>query len=211
MARRDTRGLILEVSLDLFNRQGEPNVTTNLIALEADISPGNLYYHFRSKDDIALDLFKRFLGELQPLLHADPDEFSGVEELWLRLHLIYETMGRYRFVYRNLGDLMVRLPDLGKALGGLLQRKAQMLHSVLQQLSSARAKQLGQAQRHALVENLLLAMTYWIPYAELRNQAAPDDGSVLSDAVSRTLMQIAPYLEDQAGRDLVELAESYLA
>ncbi len=61
-----TRDRILECALQLFNQQGEPNVSTLEIANELGISPGNLYYHFHGKEPLVLGLFERFEEALMP-------------------------------------------------------------------------------------------------------------------------------------------------
>src|SRR4029079_6294833 len=94
---RRTRERILETALALFNRFGEPHVTTGHIADELNISPGNLYYHFRNKDDIIGDLYAALEAKIAPLTAIPPDRAPHVDDLWLLLHLLFERMREYRF------------------------------------------------------------------------------------------------------------------
>ena len=97
---RRTRERILALALQLFNDFGEPNVTTSNIAEEMNISPGNLYYHFRNKDDIINCLFSDFEKEMDAMLSA-PREAATVEDAWFFLHTLYELIWRYRFFYQD--------------------------------------------------------------------------------------------------------------
>src|SRR5438067_7598567 len=94
---RRTRERILETALALFNQLGEPHVTTADIADEINISPGNLYYHFRNKDDIIGELYVAFDRSVAPLLAGPSERAADVEDLCLFLHLLFERMWQYRF------------------------------------------------------------------------------------------------------------------
>src|SRR5262245_49163997 len=119
---RRTRERILETSLELFNRLGEPNVTTGDIAHEMNISPGNLYYHFRNKGEIVGELWAAYEARIEPLLTVPVNRRIDVEDLWLLLHLLFEQMWAYRFIYRDLDDLASRSRRIGSRIGALLRR-----------------------------------------------------------------------------------------
>lgn len=209
MARRDTHELILTTSLALFNARGEPNVSTNEIALEAEISPGNLYYHFHNRDEIALELFKRYLLEVSPLLEPG-GEAPALEDITLRLHLLFETMGRYRFIYRDLADLYARVENLRQAMNGLLGRKEAALHRLVGRLRDEELMVIASGDEEALVANALVQMTFWIAYAQVRDAKGLEDGSALAAAAARVLHLFIPYLAEPAADGFRRLARAYM-
>ena len=209
MARRDTRELVLATSLALFNEFGEANVSTNHIADEAGISPGNLYYHFRNKDDIALELFKRYLVQVQPTLELEESATHEIEDLWLRLHLRFEAMGRYRFLFRDLNDLCSRIRNLRRALTGLLAMQRETLIRLISGLRKSGAMSIGEHESEVLADNILLVMTYWIPFAEVRGDPGLADGRALSAAVARVLHLVLPYLREPEAGQVRALAQAY--
>ena len=118
---RNTRERILDSALLLFNEHGEPHVPTNRIADELEISPGNLHYHFRTKADLIQALFERFEHRMLELLATPEAREIHIEDIWLFLHLVFETIGEYRFLYRDLSDLCARVRSVHQRFQAIIK------------------------------------------------------------------------------------------
>jgi AcrR family transcriptional regulator len=212
---RRTPQRILETSLALFNRFGEPHVTTADIADELNISPGNLYYHFRNKDDIIGGLYEALEADVAPLLALPDRRAAGVEDLWLLLHLLFERMREYRFFYRDLDEITSRNRKIAARFADLTRRGENTVIELCRGLVAAGEMRASQRELAALASNVTLVSTYWMSYqrigAHRGGDAGSDDNAVSLDrAAYQVLALIAPYLVGD-GRALIErLGESYL-
>jgi len=211
MTKRNTRELILETSLKLFNELGEPNVTTNHIADEADISPGNLYYHFHHKQDIVLDLFKRFAMQLEPLIDVPTALSLEAEDLWFQLHLSFELKGHYRFLYRNFTDIAGRIPNLDRAFRGLFRRERQAAANLISGLEHRGVMHINEIEKDLLLDNLMLALIYWIPFSEVLDPQVQKGGRIQVRAIAGVLQMVTPYLAQPERDHFAELTHHYLS
>ncbi|MDJ0918122.1 MAG: TetR/AcrR family transcriptional regulator [Woeseiaceae bacterium] len=122
MARPNTRTRILVTSLVMFNEHGEANTTTNDIADETDISPGNLHYHFRKKSDLVDALIAEFQADvrevLQPPGQDESAQDSAIDEFWGFVQLLIEVLAAYRFLIRDTETMVERYPQVAKAIRG---------------------------------------------------------------------------------------------
>ncbi len=205
-----TRDRILDVSLAMFNERGEPNVTTNHIADELEISPGNLYYHFRNKDDIVEHLFARFEAGMDSALATPDERLPTLEDIWLQLHLVFEAMWQYRFIYRDLVDLTSRNRKLRMHFARILKRAGESATTVLQGLVRAEVMRATRAEVDATAQNILLVTTFWMNFNVVRGGSTEKSSQDLTQGIFQVMMLIAPFLRDAERVHLHTLAQAYV-
>lgn len=207
-----TRARILAESLSLFNEQGEAQVTTGTIAGALDMSPGNLYYHFRNKDQIIEELFAQFEERID--VQPDPRSHAGeaIEDLWLYLHLMLEAIWQYRFLYRNLDDLLGRNRKLREHFGRIVERKYQVVLTLLGTLERGRALRGRPEELRALARNVLLVATYWLSFSAVGGwrSTRTAEGSHVGQGAYQVMALIAPFLVGEAKAHLESLSRSYI-
>ena len=208
-APRRTRERILETSLALFNARGAPQVTTAEIAGEMNISPGNLYYHYRNKEEIVGELCAQFEARIAPLFADLGGRRIEVEDLWLWLHVLLERMGEYRFILRDVDVLAARDPVLNARLGRLLRRGITTMVELCRGLIAAGTMIASEREIAALARNVLLVATYWQSFDRIGRPvgaATADPGR----AAAQLLSLIGPFLTGDARTLIERLGRDYL-
>lgn len=201
-----TRDRILHKSLELFNELGEPNVTTLLIADELEISPGNLYYHFKSKTEILKELFSWYETEILQLLGT---ESSGdIEDHWFFLHLIFETIAKYRFIYKDVVTVMERYNEIKPRFRKVLLKKRKATFNVLKTVQEKGTLNVNENELEALGENIILTATFWLNYSIITGKE--DEENTLAKGVYQVITLLVPYLSGEQRALLDQLKEAYL-
>ena len=205
---RQTRQRILDCSLAMFNAQGEPHVTTNHIADELEISPGNLYYHFRNKDDIIEHLFQRYEERMDSALVAPEGRLPNLEDVWLQLHLVFECIWEYRFLYRDLVDILSRNRHLRLRFARILKRGAGNATTIMRGLVQAGVMRATAAEIDGAATNILVLATFWLNYASVRGDR--DEQESIRLGIVQVMMLVAPFMRDEERLHLNTLSKAYL-
>jgi AcrR family transcriptional regulator len=124
-----TKERILLGSLNLFNMNTASEVTTNDIARELKMSPGNLYFHYKNKEQIIREIFKRLAQETVQLwkpeakLAKKNESFQLVDFIDKNLQLYW----KYRFFHRELYTLRKKDPELSKLWRAHLKKLSRIM------------------------------------------------------------------------------------
>ena len=194
--KRNTYDRIVDASLELFNTEGERKISTNHIAAHLSISPGNLYYHFRNKDEIILQLFKRYRGELSEILNRaeTPSDMAGMIDYFLE---VFDVMWRYRFLFADVNTLLMRNSELsGEYQNFTWKQVSPMVHKHLQSLIDNGALKGEVLDIDALALNIWLICRYWFVFDGSLNNHHLDEKSKVRGLV-QVFNLLRPYVRDE--------------
>lgn len=192
MARSKTKTKILSTALALFNNEGEAAVSAVDIASVMGISPGNLYYHYKGKDQIIKALFDDFEEEIKIVLSAPVKEALKLEDNWVYLYIIFEEIFDFRFFYKNQSEIVQRVPELRSRFARILGLKEQTALALLSALEDSGHLGFDEGEKTALAGRIAQHFTFWLQYHDLRHGTAPPK-SLIDQGVFMTLIQITPY------------------
>lgn len=184
---------ILEAGLKLFNEQGSMNVTTNHIAAEAGISPGNLYYHFRNKEEIILALFMQMIPEWDANVESISGVEDGVAHIEKLLGTLYEVIWDYRFIHRELSPLIQSYPSVKEVCVPVLMKRLDEIRALIQGLNQDGIISTDdQSQQNNLANLLLMIPLFWLNYLDAIGETPNEQNVERGINMMREL--IAPHL-----------------
>lgn len=210
-----TRDRILDAALRLFNEVGESNVSTTTIAEAMRISSGNLYYHFRNKDDIIAPVFARFEQEMERRLKMPGSSKVTLMHCWSYLRDMSEFMWDFRFLYRDINDLVARNRILETNFKRLVEGKKRFAREVCRQFIEDGKMEATPEQLEAICTNIVVVVTHWLPYQYVQHPRQYNDAEQIRNYLHGlsyyVLSILAPYLRGRARGTFDRLARDYAA
>jgi AcrR family transcriptional regulator len=196
-----TRQRVLTAALVLFNDRGTAHVTTNHIAAAAGLSPGNLYYWFRNKQQVIRALVEQWLAEIDGHVDELLDQPAHVHALWDDLGRTADSERRFSFVRREVLALLHDDAELAAAYRAGYRRWLDAHVEYVHRLVRAGVLEMP-APRTAedLAVALWLVTEYWPSHLAL---LLDDDArGPRPTGIRPMLVVLSPYLTEQGVRAL---------
>lgn len=151
-----TKDKIILTSIELFNKSGVVAVTTNHIAKELNMSPGNLYFHFRNKEEIIRQIFKIMGRETYALWHTKKG--GKLDHPLVLIEKNFELFWKYRFFHREMYYLRRKDAQLNKMWKTHIQKILKLMNLMYRRwVKAGWMKPIESEEEIQFISNVLLA------------------------------------------------------
>jgi len=185
---------ILAAALRLFNEHGTGPVSTNHIADELGISPGNLYYHFRNKEAIISARFEQQFARTDALYALPADRPPTPTDLRELVRATFELSWDYRFIYRELIALLRRDYALQGRWVAIRARGYAGFQELVEQFVASKVlrRPASAAAVTRLAELCWLVSEFWLASVEVSGQSV--NTAQMEHGADLMLQVLDPYL-----------------
>ena len=206
-----TKERILQLSLQLFNERGERSVTTNHIAAELNMSPGNLYYHFRNKSEIIKELMEQYQGETLQMLALPDDRLLDANDKIRYFQVLSSQLWAYRFLHRDVYHLVENNEDFRKMYPRFAGQVMQQGQKIYRAFVDAGLMKMTDSEIEALIINLWIVLTNWTNFLYMSGHIS-DNNHLEEKWVWQALRQMVflegPYLMGESRQTYEQLLKS---
>ncbi|MGR5120881.1 TetR/AcrR family transcriptional regulator [Vibrio astriarenae] len=201
-----TRDKIVFAALELFNEHGERTITTNHIAAHIDISPGNLYYHFRNKQEIVREIFLIYSQELLERFEPVQEQSESLVLLKQYLDSIFNLMWKYRFFYANLPDILQRDASLHEDYIAVQSKLQANLKNIMGTFHGLGLIAVTEEEIPQFVTSLHLIASSWLAYRSAMNAGEKITEQVVHQGMLQMIFIVKP-VATPLGREQLQLLE----
>jgi AcrR family transcriptional regulator len=198
VVRRSTKAHIVDVAVALFNERGTAAVSTNHIADAAGISPGNLYYHFRNKEEIILDVYERALRAYDNVWERAGAAPPSPETVLRLLEDTFDAQWQFRFFQRELPWLVQGHESIRNRYRDVQRRRLAYYRSLISAwIAAGICRPLPDEQLDDLVLASWVVGDQWLAYLEAMGDATDEQavrrgGRLILEIFRPHLVGVAP-------------------
>jgi len=187
---------ILQQALKLYNERGLGDTTLRQIALQLNISQGNLNYHFKTKQEITEVLYFQLVAKIDAQMEAliEPDLLLAkvFQSSWTTMSSFYE----FRFLMRDFFKILKENKIIRKHYFELQQKRHLQFEQIFNDLCEYEMirKEEFEGEYKRLYERLTILGENWINTHELLQAKIKNPVNYYALLVFES---IYPYLTDK--------------
>jgi AcrR family transcriptional regulator len=187
---------IIEAAITLMSERGGA-VGTSQIAEYLKISPGNLYYHFRNREEIVREALALLRSELATTL-AIPDDGQVPEEQLVSYYANGAVvLWRYRFLVASALELIHRDAELAEGYYAFSVESIEAIQRIITQVvkQAPGAEPANAKVCASLAENMWVLWNGWPSHAELYRIHEKVDQAAIAHGLEQIAMTLGPYVD----------------
>jgi AcrR family transcriptional regulator len=198
----DTRQRILDTARGLFNEAGLGRVGVREIARALEMSPGNLAYHFATKDELVAALVKELHARVNADVGAGMAAEPSLAGFYRAAQVAMRDLLAYRFVLLSYVDAVQASPELQALAAEHLARRRQRHDLLLEALAGAGyiERRAALARTDLLFEQGELISSGWLNAATVRGWR--DDEQTIRHFAKVGVALLEPYCTPKGARQM---------